>query len=82
MARWNRWEHPSQSLFSFQLVHSNRWQGTHRATVSNAIRANHAEAQFEEVRDLVSPGHGQVREAMNLQPYQYTVLGDVAIACL
>jgi hypothetical protein len=51
------------------VVCQEKRHGTHRTAISNAIRANHAEAQLEELWDLVSPGHRQVREAMDLQSY-------------
>ena len=39
---------------------------TYRPTKAHEIRANNAEAHFQQHRDLVSPAHRKIRPAMKL----------------
>ena len=41
-------------------------RSTHGTAIANAVRSDNAEAQLQEVRDLVSPRYGEIREAMDL----------------
>lgn len=57
-----------------------RCEATYGTSVANTVWADNTETQLEEVWDLVSPCHRQVRESMDLDRCQYNTPDGNAIA--